>query len=715
MRQILKRLEIPVKEAKDPFCEACTVGKMHRLPFPDSTSKSESIGEIIHADLCGPMSTKSIGGSRYFLLLKDDFSHNREVYFLESKAKTVSSVEQFFKKTEKHCPGGIRVFRTDNGLEFVNTDMKTLTEKLGIRHQRTVVYTPEQNGSAERDNRTLKEAGRTLMLEGGFGAEFWAEVVFSGKFDRAITKGVGEDDDAWLIEEHEHEDSEDDGDAIEDGNEQEAEQQENDDEMEQDAPEAEQVEPHVEPEEAAEEVNPDDRRNNNRDEGYELRDRGALRPPERYRDFIDNLFLAENREPLSYREATESKEATLWKKAMDEEFESLNRNNVWELVEAVDNPRTIDCKLTFKLKRDAQGNVQRYKARIVARGFRQREGIDYQETHSPVVRFDSIRTILAIAASDRMKIKQCDVKTAFLYGDIEEIIHMQQPEGYDDGTGRICRLKRSLYGLKQSTRCWNRCFTKFLKKFNLKATNADPCVFTSQDNNEKLILAIYIDDGLIVSQNHELIDKLLDGLKTEFEITHNDANLFLGMQIKRSSDGSIFLHQETYAKRILERCRLAEANPVTIPADPHQELSPLVQAGGQSKLTAAPYRESVGSLMYLSVATRPDITFAVHQASRYLENSTETHWKTVKRIIKYLKGTTGYGLHFECVQKKELLAYSDADYVGELETRRSTTGFVRNSPRERFHGIHRGKHPLLCRRRIPSIWLHVRLQKRLRG
>lgn len=760
VRQILKRLEISVKEAEDPFCEACTVGKMHRLPFPESTSRAESIGEVIHADLCGPMPAKSLGGSKYFLLLKDDYSHYREVFFLESKAETVGCVKRFFKKTEKHCPRGIRIFRTDNGLEFVNRDMKMLTDAFAIRHQRTVVHTPEQNGSTERDNRTLKEAGRTLMLARGFGAEFWAEaintavttlnltgtssikgatpselwfrrkpnvkdlhifgeevfthvpkekrrtfdakakrgyfigygeetkgyrvwypdtnqimtvrdVVFSGRFDRTIARGVCEDDDAWLNEGSEQEDSN----TIENKDEQEAEQREEADDTGQGAPEIEQVESHVEPEEVVEEMTFDDGGDNNQDKGYRLRDRGTLRPPERYRDLVDNLFFAENQEPLSYREATESKEATLWKKAMDEEFESLIQNNVWELVETVDNLRTIDCKWTFKRKRDANGNVQRHKARLVARGFRQREGIDYQETYSPVVRFDSIRTIIAIAASDRMKIKQFDVKTAFLYGDIEETIHMQQPEGYDDGTGRVCRLKRSLYGLKQSSRCWNQRFTELLKKFNLRATAADPCVFANQDNDEKLILAIYIDDGIIISQSQAMIDKLLDSLGTEFEITHDDANLFLGMQIERSPDGLIFLHQETYAKRILERFNMDEANPVTIPADLHQELSPLVRTKDKNDSTTAPYREAVGSLIYLSVATRPDITFAVHQASRYLENPTTMHWKAVKRIIKYLKGTIGYGLFFKCGKKKELLAYSEADYAGELE-RRSTTGFV---------------------------------------
>ena len=232
----------------------------------------------------------------------------------------------------------------------------------------------------------------------------------------------------------------------------------------------------------------------------------------------------------------QSNQTTQWKQAMDEEFESLTKNRVWEFVKAPTNARVIDCKWTYKFKRDANGNVQRDKAILVARGFRQREGIDYQETHSPVIRFDSIRAILAVAASEHMQIKQFDVKTAFLYGDIDEEIYIQQPEGYTDATGKVCKLRRSLYGLKQSSRCWNLRFADFLKKFSLKSTDADECVFVSQNRSQRLILAIYIDDGLIIAKDQSLIDKLLAELKTAFEITHNDVNLCLGMHIEREAD-----------------------------------------------------------------------------------------------------------------------------------------------------------------------------------
>lgn len=168
-----------------------------------------------------------------------------------------------------------------------------------------------------------------------------------------------------------------------------------------------------------------------------------------------------------------------------------------------------------------------------------------------------------------MQIKQFDVKTAFLYGDIDETIHMQQPERYDDGTGRVCRLRRSLYGLNQFSHCWNKRFTELFRRFNLKTTNAGSCVFTSQNQEQKLILAIYIDNGLIVAQDQELINNLLNELRVESEITYHDANLFLGIHIEQALDGSIFLHQESYAKRVLERFKMEETNSVAIPADPH--------------------------------------------------------------------------------------------------------------------------------------------------
>lgn len=223
---------------------------------------------------------------------------------------------------------------------------------------------------------------------------------------------------------------------------------------------------------------------------------------------------------------------------------------------------------------------------------------------------------------------------------------MQQPEGYGNGTSKICKLERSLYGLKQASRCWHERFTDFLKKFNLKATRSDPCVFTSNQRENTLILAIYIDDRLIAASNQATADALLTQLKREFDVTKGIFSLFLGFQIERGVDGSVFLHQSGYAKRVLERFNVADANPVAVPMDNHQELSVSVHGKQESGGVRTPYREAVGSLIYLAIGTRPDIAFTLSTVSQYLESPDKIHWNAVKRILKYLKGTVDYGLFF---------------------------------------------------------------------
>lgn len=208
------------------------------------------------------------------------------------------------------------------------------------------------------------------------------------------------------------------------------------------------------------------------------------------------------------------------------------------------------------------------------------------------------------------------------------------------------QTKRSLYGLKQASRCWNRQFTDTLGRFDLKATEADPCVFTSGEGNERLILAIYIDDGLIVSSDEKKIKNVLRELQKKHEVKTNVANMFLGLQIEQKSNGAIFLHQEAYTNRVLVRFRMENANPVTIPADKQHESNDKADASSKEAANA-PYQQAIGSLMYLSVATRPDITYAVNKASQYLEKPSKANWNNVKRILKYLKGTTSYGLYFD--------------------------------------------------------------------
>lgn len=198
--------------------------------------------------------------------------------------------------------------------------------------------------------------------------------------------------------------------------------------------------------------------------------------------------------------------------------------------------------------------------------------------------------------------------------------------------------------------------------------SSDPCVFVCDD----IILAIYVDDGLIAASSEKKIEPVIQYLRMEFEIKLFSADCFLGLEISRLNDGSIHLHQTAYAKKVLERFKMTESNGATTPADPNQILDNFKN----SEKANYPYREAVGSLMYLAIATRPDISFAVGAVSRYLENPTESHVTAVKRILKYIKTTIDYGLRYDSSVTMDLNGYSDADYAGDKETRRSTSGHV---------------------------------------
>ena len=311
-----------------------------------------------------------------------------------------------------------------------------------------------------------------------------------------------------------------------------------------------------------------------------LCNRDVLRRPARFGDYeldIASAFLADNQEPSNYEEAVSSIESVDWIKAMVKEIDSLLKNETWNLVEVPARAKVLPNRWVCRYKPATCGREARHKARLVVKGFSQGPGIDYEETFSPVVKFGSIRSILATAAVSRMQICQFDVKTAFLHGELTEEIFMDQPKGFEDGTGRVCNLKRALSGLKQAARCWNKKFVECLTEFNLKATSANPCV-TSHNDGETL--AIYIDDGLVASTSETKISDLLQHLAVAMKINAAPLGLFLGMKVKHYPDGSIFAHQASYAQKVLNRFNMNHANTVAIPADQHTDLSLLDQEDG---------------------------------------------------------------------------------------------------------------------------------------
>ena len=373
-------------------------------------------------------------------------------------------------------------------------------------------------------------------------------------------------------------------------------------------------------------------------------------------------------EPKTIQEALNSEYSEQWKAAADSEYQSLIENKTWNLEEPPVDRSVIGCKWIFKVKYGSQGQVEHFKGRLVAKGYSQKYGIDFDETFSPVVRFDSIRALLAFAIQKRMLIHQMDVVSAFLHGDLEEVIYMEQPEGY-------VIPGKALYGLKQSPRCWNRAFTDSLKSLNFTQSQAEPCIFIRRSSEGHVsIIALYVDDLIIVATTETEMNEIKASLRQNFKMTDMGSLHFcLRVHVEQSTD-MIKLSQKQYIQKLLKKYGLDDANPVSTPMDLNVRL---VADDGSSKLTdKIRYQSMVGNLLYVAVATRPDISQAVGVVSKFNSAPTEAHLNAVKRILRYLKGTLDLSLQYKYIEscEFEVTGYSDADWASDLDTRRSTTG-----------------------------------------
>jgi hypothetical protein len=322
---------------------------------------------------------------------------------------------------------------------------------------------------------------------------------------------------------------------------------------------------------------------------------------------------------------------------MTEELKSLYENGTWEEATLPRGRKTIGCKWVYKIKRDNEGVVIRYKARLVAKGFSQKEGIDYGEIFAPVAKYKTIRMLLGIASKNNLVLGQLDVKTAFLNGILKEEIYMELPKGYPTKpVGVVCKLIKSLYGLKQSPMEWNSALDQYLLSIGFKPTAADPCLYVRNIKEELVLLAVYVDDIVVAASTKALEIAVKKELMSKFEMTDlGELNWYLGMKVTRNpKSGTINLDQSQYIQKVLEKFSMTEAKPANTP------MSSDPDATEKTEPADAPYREAVGCLMYAMIGTRPDIAYAVSVASRYLENPEIKHWVLVKRILRYLKGTS---------------------------------------------------------------------------
>ena len=376
-------------------------------------------------------------------------------------------------------------------------------------------------------------------------------------------------------------------------------------------------------------------------------------------------------DPDNYADAMSRPDKVEWNIAMLDEIRSLKRNEVWELVDRPEDANIVSNRWVLKIKRKPDGSIDRYKARLVARGFSQIYGLDYHETYAQVVAATPTRLLMAYAAQKQLKIAQFDVKTAFLYGLLDETIFMEQPEGFTEQEGKVCLLKKSLYGLKQAPRQWNKRFSDFLQGVDLKTLENDDCIFYRK--NPLLIVAIYVDDGIILAEEQGQIDIILNQLRDEFDIHIEDVNTYLGFQIDRSREGQIALHQTSYVNKILKRFNMTEARAVDSPATAG------ISIASTELKEEVPYKSAVGSLIYAATQTRIDVAFAVGKTSRRMHDPREEDWEDVKRIFRYLSDKQDLALVYGFNNNNHgIEAYCDADFAGDPMTNRSTTGLVIN-------------------------------------
>nr|AAP44618.1 putative polyprotein [Oryza sativa Japonica Group] len=388
----------------------------------------------------------------------------------------------------------------------------------------------------------------------------------------------------------------------------------------------------------------------------------------------DNIVYLVDGTPRTIEEAYSSPDADHWKEAVRSEMDSIMSNGTWEVVERPYGCKPVGCKWVFKKKLRPDGTIEKYKARLVAKGYTQKEGEDFFDTYSPVARLTTIRVLLALAASHGLLVHQMDVKTAFLNGELEEEIYMDQPDGYVlEGQERmVCKLLKSLYGLKQAPKQWHEKFDTTLTSVGFVVNEVDKCVYYRYGGGEGVILCLYVDDILIFGTSLNVIEEVKYFLSKSFEMKDlGEVDVIFNIKLLRGDEGGITLVQSHQVDKILSRFGYSVYKPAPTPYDP----SVLLRKNRRIARDQLRYSQIIGSLMYLASATRPDISFVVSKLSRFVSNPGDDHWHALERVMCYQKGTMGYGIHYTGYSKV-LEGYSDSNLISDADEIKATSGYV---------------------------------------
>ncbi|UYV83109.1 hypothetical protein LAZ67_22002237 [Cordylochernes scorpioides] len=621
---------------------------------------------------------------------------------------------------EKQTGKRLKCIRNDNAPEYLSKEFKDYLEGEGIGRQLSVEYTPQQNGVAERANRTLLDMTRCFMIEGDLPETLWAELIHTSTYIRnrcpklnecktphelftkrkpvvyhlkiigsksfAVNNRPNRSKFAPRSEEYkligyfteskayrlwkpgtrtiiksrdvrfiEPELSKIRNEVVE---------------IDVGSKRASFKEiPLVEERGSTSEIDPK----------AEIESQSDLEVSEVLNEPSEKLLEAKYLpDPKDAEEALSGRDSYFWKKAMEEEFDSLIENKTWELVDPPKNRNIIGTKWVFKTKCNSDGSVERHKARLVAKGYSQQYGIDYEETFAPVVRQSTIRMFLALAVEYNLILHQMDVQSAYLNGEIKEEIFMTQPENFVSRKypEKVCRLKKANYGLKQAGIVWHEKLDTELKNLGLKQLQSDNCVYIKHDEGI-LLVAIYVDDLIIAAEREDTLKSFKESMKRIFKIKDlGGINCCLGIRIQMKEDGSISIDQERYIEELLAKYRMKEAKPISTPMDSNSKLTKISSIEGENEpVKKVEYQSLIGSLIYLSVSTRPDIAYAVSALGQFSNDPRRQHWNAAKRVLRYLKGTSCLRITYR-KSNEALHGYADVDWGGNLVDRKSHTGIV---------------------------------------
>lgn len=746
-------------------CEICLECKITAAPFPKHKAmRAEQPLEVIHSDLMDAGSTLARSGEKYVLTFIDDYSRYGISYFLKRKDETFEKFQEYHKYVETQLGKQVKALRSDGGGEYISTEFANYLKQHGIKRQVTIPHTPQQNGVAERRNRTLCEMSRCLLNESGLPLNFWKEAVacstylrnrvtqkmsegitpyerwygrapemghlrvfgccvwykpkspktkFEPRGAKGIFLGYATEAKGYRIYDLEAEKIVVSRDVVFD---------------EEKFPAVDGLSRKTKIGEAIPRdgildsvfihhhghqgmvKEPQLRAN---DEVFNLQgehEEAEEMPPPRKRTRAgretklpswskDYCFMAQTPEgetmpdaqdPMNIEEVNSSPNKDEWTKGIDEEFQNMFRNKVWEFVKRPEKTKILKTKWAFKTKVDDTGKPARYKARLVALGNLQRPGLDYNNTFSPVVKARTVRILTALAVEKGWSIHHVDIKAAYLNAELKEQAYIEIPEGLQEFLERngqmdcvpscdelrngnwVIRLKKCMYGLHQSGRTWNEKIDAELLAMGLTRCKADPCVYYSTMLG--IIITTYVDDLLFFGEEKRIIQmkRKIEGV---FEIRDlGKATLVQSVRISQKTN-QIDMDQEMYARSILREFGMENCRDANTPLPPGARYHKASEENKLDEHTASRYRTLIGSLMYLVTGSRPDLAFAVTYLSQFCSAPSMEHWKGAKHVLRYLHKTATTKLRYTR-KEANIVAYTDADWAGDPIDRKSFSGYV---------------------------------------